>query len=187
MWAIYNNEDSVTLLSEERDRALPYTIEEADVRYYNIGPFKYYVENDNVVARRVTAEKDLNTLKEQAISKVKTIANDLLAPSDWMVTRKFERGVELPEDISTYRLGVLQACTDKEEQINSINTLEEFILFDNQVWTETHLVRHFVGDNLPDVYGPETEEKIVILSGINDLWPEDPTEEPSKTFVSRTL
>ena len=50
-------------------------------------------------------------LKHQWIAQVKDTANKLLAQSDWMVIRKVERNVDIPEDTVTYRASVITECT----------------------------------------------------------------------------
>ena len=50
-------------------------------------------------------------LKSQWIAQVKDTANKLLAQSDWMVIRKVERSVDIPEDTVTYRASVITECT----------------------------------------------------------------------------
>ena len=55
--------------------------------------------------------KDLDGLKTQWIAQVKDTANKLLASSDWMIIRKAERNVDVPADITTYRLAVVAKCS----------------------------------------------------------------------------
>ena len=50
-------------------------------------------------------------LKHQWTSQIKDTANKLLAQSDWMVIRKAERDVAIPEATATYRAAVLTECT----------------------------------------------------------------------------
>lgn len=55
--------------------------------------------------------KDLDQLKTQWITQVKDTANKLLATSDWMIIRKTERNVDVPANITTYRLAVVTKCS----------------------------------------------------------------------------
>lgn len=54
--------------------------------------------------------KDLDTLKADWASRINQIAYTLLAPSDWMVTRKAEAGIEVPTDWAAYRSQVRIDC-----------------------------------------------------------------------------
>lgn len=50
-------------------------------------------------------------LKSQWTATVKDTANKLLAQTDWMVIRKIERNVDVPEATTTYRQAVIAECT----------------------------------------------------------------------------
>lgn len=55
--------------------------------------------------------KDLATLKTLWTETVKQTANSLLSQTDWMVIRKADRDVAIPEATVTYRAAVLAECT----------------------------------------------------------------------------
>jgi hypothetical protein len=55
--------------------------------------------------------KDLAVLKTLWTTTVKQTANSLLSQTDWMVIRKAERDVAIPEATVTYRTGVITECT----------------------------------------------------------------------------
>jgi hypothetical protein len=55
--------------------------------------------------------KDLAVLKTLWTETVKQTANSLLSQTDWMVIRKAERDVAIPEATVTYRAGVITECT----------------------------------------------------------------------------
>lgn len=55
--------------------------------------------------------KDLTELKTLWTETVKQTANSLLSQTDWMVIRKVERDVAIPEATVTYRAAVLTECT----------------------------------------------------------------------------
>jgi hypothetical protein len=50
-------------------------------------------------------------LKSQWTNMIKDTTNKLLAQTDWMVIRKVERDVAIPEATATYRAAVLAECT----------------------------------------------------------------------------
>ena len=55
--------------------------------------------------------KDLTDLKKNWTAQVKDTANKLLLQTDWMVIRKVERSVDIPEATATYRASVITECT----------------------------------------------------------------------------
>lgn len=67
--------------------------------------------NDETVTPEVGDPYTQYGLKHQWTSQVKDTANKLLAHSDWMVIRKAERDIAIPEATATYRAAVLTECT----------------------------------------------------------------------------
>jgi len=55
--------------------------------------------------------KDLAVLKTLWTATVKQTANSLLSQTDWMVIRKAERDVAIPEATVTHRAAVITECT----------------------------------------------------------------------------
>ena len=66
-------------------------------------------------------------LKHTWIQQVKQTANSLLAQSDWYVVRKFERSVDVPADVATYRQAVVDECTRLESAISGAANIDDFI------------------------------------------------------------
>jgi hypothetical protein len=70
-------------------------------------------------------------LKSQMVAQVKATAGSLLAQTDWYVTRKFERGVEIPAKVAEKRAAVVTeserleaaiiACSDVPALISVMN------------------------------------------------------------------
>ena len=70
-------------------------------------------------------------LKTVWITKTKQTANDLLSNTDWMITRKSEKGTAIPSDVTTYRDAVRTKCASIETAINNCSNLTQFMaLFD---------------------------------------------------------
>ena len=65
--------------------------------------------------------KDVTTkgLKTNWVDQQKKTAGSLLAPSDWYVTRKAEKGTAIPSDITTYRDSLRTICKTREDEINA--------------------------------------------------------------------
>ena len=65
-----------------------------------------------------SSEKQVNQgLKTVTTNKVKGNAGTLLAKTDWMVIRKYERDVAIPSATATYRAAVITECTRLESAI----------------------------------------------------------------------
>ena len=95
-------------------------------------------------------------LKTIWIEKTKQTANDLLSNTDWMVTRKAEKGTAIPDATQTYRDSVRTACNTIETKINNCSNLTQFMaLFDTPVDSDGNPT----GDNAPIYNFPqETSE-----------------------------
>lgn len=69
--------------------------------------------------------KDLETVRASCIAALKQTAYSLLAPSDWMVTRKIENGTPLPSDWATYREAVRLECEGSVVDANAATSVDE--------------------------------------------------------------
>ena len=79
-------------------------------------------------------------LKTNLKNLEKEIAANLLAKYDWYITRKTEKGIEIPSAISTYRDAVRTACNEREKEIDACADTDALVtLFGNTekdgVWT----------------------------------------------------
>jgi len=70
-------------------------------------------------------------LKTIWIRQTKTTANDLLSKTDWMITRKAEKGTAIPDEITKYRDSVRTACNTIETKINDCSNLKQFMALFN--------------------------------------------------------
>lgn len=66
-------------------------------------------------------------LKSQWIAQVKDTAGKLLAQTDWMVTRKVERNVDIPAGVVTKRAAIVAECDRLETAISACSSVEALI------------------------------------------------------------
>lgn len=89
-------------------------------------------EDDNPILDEDGNQVVTKGLKTIWIERTKTTANDLLSNTDWMITRKSEKGTAIPDATQTYRDSVRTACNTIETKINNCSNLIEFMaLFDS--------------------------------------------------------
>ena len=70
-------------------------------------------------------------LKTIWIRQTKETANNMLSRTDWLVTRKSEKGTAIPDATTTFRDSVRTKCAEIETKINACKKLADFIkLFD---------------------------------------------------------
>jgi hypothetical protein len=119
--------------------------EQADPPSWDQRYFWGYDENGDLIPKQledeiITVWEDVTTevgiastsrtytqtgLKTLHISQTKQTANTLLAPTDWYVVRKFERDVEIPVGIASYRASVIDVSEQRETLISNVTTVDE--------------------------------------------------------------
>ena len=117
--------------------------EQKDQRFYWV-TFSHYEVTGSTVTRTYTntpkALEDVTEtpegqtepvtttgLKTQWIAQCKAAAGSALAQTDWCVTRKFERSIDIPESIAAERAQIVADCDAKEVAIAACTTVEELI------------------------------------------------------------
>lgn len=74
-------------------------------------------------------------LKSNMVGQVKQTAGSLLSPTDWYVTRKFERGVEIPVAVVQERAHVVGEADRLEAAIKLVTSVEELMeVMNSQNW-----------------------------------------------------
>ena len=69
--------------------------------------------------------KPLADLKTNKRSLARQIVQNDLSESDWYVTRKYERDIAIPSEISAYRTAILTNYTSLQSAINSASDIDE--------------------------------------------------------------
>jgi hypothetical protein len=76
-------------------------------------------------------------LKSQWTSQVKHTAGTMLAQTDWMVTRKFERNVDISADVVAHRAAILAEAERLESAISTAVDVEGLIVVvSSQNWPQ---------------------------------------------------
>ena len=90
-----------------------------------------------------TSEKLINRgLKYTMNAQVKSQANSALAPTDWMIIRKAERDVAIPDATVTYRAAVITECARLETAIASAANADALkVVMQAQNWPDTGIGR----------------------------------------------
>jgi hypothetical protein len=117
--------------------------ERKDERFYWVTFSHYEVQGDKAVRVYTNTPKALEDvtetpegqteaittkgLKSQWIAQAKAAAGSALAATDWMVIRKAERGVEIPDEVVAERAKIISDCTAKEVAISAAATVEALI------------------------------------------------------------
>ena len=129
--------------------------------------------------------KDVDTLKEGMIAKVKAQVGARLSQTDWMVVRATEGGTSVPSDVTTYRTAIRTEGNTKETEINELASIDDVIGYENASYTEVRKVKHTADDGT-ETYGPETESSTRSIDKCMHFDATDPLAEVDPAFVSLT-
>jgi len=94
--------------------------ERKDDRYYWVSE---KLEGANLVI--TNTPKDFDGVQKSALNALKQQAYALLLPSDWMITRKAETGIDLPVEWSSYRDNVRLEVNVIKSQIENAKTVDD--------------------------------------------------------------
>jgi hypothetical protein len=100
---------------------------------------RYYINNSNPKddGSWDSQPRDLDELKADEVSQLKTTTGSLLAGSDWMVVRKMETGQDIPAEWIAYRAAVRAHSNEVEARIKAITAIEDLIVLDRGEWPTT--------------------------------------------------
>jgi hypothetical protein len=85
---------------------------------------RFYWVQENMDGTYTTTPKDLTQLKETFTAQVDQTAYTMLFPTDWMIVRKIEANVAVPETTTTFRAAVRAAALANRTAIANATTVE---------------------------------------------------------------
>jgi len=130
--------------------------------------------------------RDVDALKEQMISTIKSQVGSRLKSTDWMVIREQEGGDTMSADVKAYRSAIRAEGNAKEAEVNALVTLDDVILYEATPFTEVRKTKHTDEDGV-ETYGPETEEPMTRHIDLTKHFDAiDPLAEVDEAFVSLT-
>ncbi len=116
----------------ERNAIGVYTIVQDNSNYkdnslYTNTEVSYAFADGKVTASYGTATpKELDDVKSQKKTAIKSRASELLTPLDWHIIKATEvESYSVPEAITTYRVDVRTASNDMESKIDACSTVDE--------------------------------------------------------------
>ena len=101
--------------------------------------------------------RDVDTLKEQMISIIKSQVGSRLKATDWQVIREMDGGTAMSADVKAYRAAIRTEGDAKEIEVNALVTLDDVMLYEATPFTEVRKIKH-TSDEGVETYGPETAE-----------------------------
>lgn len=159
----------------------PYSETRLDSRYYNQGALTRTESDGEIVGTYASLSRDLDHLKNNMLSTVKSIAGSLQSSVDWYWSRAAKGGTAVPADIATHATAIYTMMDTKESAIAALSTLDAIKAYQNKPMVGTYKVKHTAEDGT-ETYGPETYTRNHEVDQVTHGWPSLAEVDPS--FVS---
>ena len=159
----------------------PYSEVRLDLRYYSNGVLTRTESNGEIVGTYASLSKDVDHLKNNMLSTVKSVAGSLQSHIDWYWSRAAKGGTAVPSDVAAHATAIYTTMDAKESAIAALTTLDAIIAYQNTPMVGTYKVKHTAEDGT-ETYGPETYTSNHEVDQVTHGWPS--LEEVNPSFVS---
>ena len=162
----------------------PYREVRPDDRYFWSGSYSVDTSGDEVVGTYDSVAKDIDVLKSNMLSLIKSQPTQKLAETDWYYLRKLRTGTDVPSDIQDYSDALYSEYDTKKTEINAMTKMTHIMEYENRPHTE---VRKVVTTDIEgkSTYGPKTESSTTKINMCNH-WTASPNDKVDPAFVSLT-
>jgi len=160
---------------------MPYSETRLDPRYYNQGALTRTESEGEVLGTYASLSKDVDHLKNNMLSTVKSQAGSLQSDVDWYWSRAAKGGTAVPSDVATHATAIYTVMDAKESAIAALSDLAAVIAYQNTPMIETRKIKH-TSDEGVETYGPETYTLNRDVDNVTHGWPT--LEEADPAFVS---
>jgi len=159
----------------------PYSEVRPDSRYYSDGVLTRTESNGEIVGTYASLSKDVDHLKNNMLSTVKSQAGSLQSYIDWYWSRAAKGGTAVPTAIATHATAIYTTMDTKESAISALSDLDAIKAYQNTPMVGTYKVKHTAEDGT-ETYGPETYTTNHEVNQVTHGWPS--LEEADPSFVS---
>ena len=159
----------------------PYSEVRPDSRYYSDGALTRTESDGEIVGTYASLAKDVDHLKNNMLSTVKSVAGSLQSHIDWYWSRAAKGGTAVPADVAAHATAIYTIMDAKESAIAALTTLDAIIAYQNKPMVGTYKVKHTAEDGT-ETYGPETYTTNHQVDQVTHGWPT--LEEADPSFVS---
>ena len=149
---------------------MPYSEVRSDNRYYHDGVLTRVIVVDEVVGTYAPLSKDIDHLKNNMLSTVKSVTGSLQSSVDWYWARAAKGGTAVPSAIATHATAIYTEMEDKKTAIAALSDLADVIAYQNTPMVETRKVKHTADDGV-ETYGPQTYTVNRSVDNTTHGWP----------------
>ena len=155
-----------------------------DSRYFRNGAYSVDESGDEVVGTYASVGKDIDVLKSNMLSLIKSQLTLKLTDTDWYYLRKLRTGTDVPSEIQDYSDALYSEYDTKKAEITAMTKMSHIMEYENRLHTEVRKVKHTDEDNKV-TYGPKTESSTREINMCNH-WTASPNDKVDPSFVSLT-
>jgi hypothetical protein len=162
----------------------PYREVRQDSRYYWDGAYSVDTSGDEVVGTYAGNAKDIDVLKSNMLSLIKSQLTSKLEVTDWYYLRKLRTDTDVPSDIQDYSDALYSEYDTKKSEISAMNKISQIEEYENRPHTEVRKVESTNSEG-ETIYGPKTTS---VTREINMCmhWVASPNDKVDPAFVSLT-
>ena len=162
----------------------PYRSVTPNNRYFNNGSYSVDTSGDEVVGTYNSVAKDIDVLKSNMLSLIKSQLTSKLESTDWYYLRKLRTGTDVPSDIQDYSDALYSEYDTKKSEISAMNKISQIEEYENRPHTSVRKVETINSDG-KSIYGPETKSTTRHINMCNH-WTSNPNDDVDPQFVSLT-
>ena len=105
----------------------PYRSVTPDNRYFNNGSYSVDTSGDEVVGTYNSVAKDIDVLKSNMLSLIKSQLTLKLTDTDWYYLRKLRTGTDVPSKIQDYSDALYAEYDSKKTEISAMTKLSQIM------------------------------------------------------------
>lgn len=165
---------------------LPYREVGIDSKYQWQGELTRELLDDEVVGTYAGIDRDIDSLKDNMVSQVRSLTSSKLAESDWMSIRESDGGTAMSADMKAYRSDVRADSNRKETEIDALADIDAIKAYENHPVTIITKTK-FTSEEGVETWGEPLITNDSTISKVTGYeWSVDPSADVDPSFISTT-
>ena len=165
---------------------LPYREVNIDSKYQWQGELTRELVDGEVIGTYVGIDRDIDSLKDNMISQVRSLASSKLSESDWMSIREFDGGTAMSAEMKTYRSDVRADSNRKEAEVTTLTDMVGVKAYENHPVIITTKTKYTSEEGVETWGDPLIVNDSTISKVTSYEWAVDPSYDVDPSFISIT-
>jgi len=137
-----------------------------------------------VVGTYAGIDRDIDSLKGNMVSQVRSLTSSKLAESDWMSIRESDGGTAMSADMKAYRSDVRADSNRKETEIDALADIDAIKAYENHPVTIITKTKHTSDEGVESWGEPLITNESTISKVTGYEWSVDPSADVDPSFIS---